>query len=259
MKINKNNKWYSTIIALLTMWLMMSFTMWVFTMITRQLKDIKSLEMYNKAYLWAESGIELWLLTNKVNDYSTEVNYIPINNELWYWNTIFNECFYDINSSTNSLSWTIIDFKVVPLFVAMNGMMWNYEKLNTSNLKLDLSSQNIAWNILSETSWLFWKWNIYENSKWTSKLNNNWATVYNENISISDYLSSNSNNFLILQNLENNDIDFELTWIWNQNLFTKDNISITSECRINWYKQKIKVAINTAEIYEILKYSIYSN
>ncbi len=260
MKKYKNNSWYSIIIAIFTMWIMISFTIWVFTMISRQSKDIKWMEFYNKSYLWAEAWVELALLESKKSNYSINVD--NFNTKQAIWESLIEDSNYSISWTTTtleneSLYWS--EFKVIPLFATKNNN-WTLTKINTSNIILSSTwSEHIVWNVLSDNGWITWTWNILINSNWITKnINENLKESIDTNSNLEKYIENNSNNFLLLQNTSENEIFFTLNGTWTNTEFTKPSTQISSTCDIRGYKQTINVDVNTSSMYDLLKYSIFS-
>jgi len=72
MKILNTNKksWYTIIVSLLIIWLLLVLSSGILNMILSELKDNKAMGNYIKAYAWAESAQELALLKIKENWYA---------------------------------------------------------------------------------------------------------------------------------------------------------------------------------------------
>lgn len=270
---SKNNKWYSIIIALFTVWFMLVISTSIFNLVLNETYDTNWLTKYLQAFNWAEWSMELWLLSLKKNSYWYEDEIIHTVNS---WSVLLSDnptdytkfknnkdvyISYELNSKTNTINQDIEPWKyfIVPLFYTDNS--WAIKKVETS-INLTVSTWNewyMWWNIVWNNSWISWVWMFNELNIWNKKTIssgefNFWVQ------SIESFLNISSDNYLILFNSDPiNDISFQLstTWVWEY--FTRWVASIISSWEIWKYKQNLRVDIDNWMYLNLLKYSIFSN
>lgn len=272
--MKNNNKWYSVILILLLIWFIFLLTVWVFSLIFNETKNIKNMWDYIKLSAWAESSQEIALLEikekgyfyngsikNSKNNKSIILSDNPLDIDAFN-NNKDSIIYFSNDWKVNTYSWTIkpLWYDIIPLF---------YEDESGSgkvtSIKFEIISwmhDTLSWNIISETSGITWVWDI---DSWiTRDLKDNNTFEYNSWVSVSNFLDYNESNYLVLFNTSsensswNNDISYEIYSEDTNEYFTKPEITITSSAKLWYYKQNIDTKINNAELLNILKYSIFS-
>lgn len=273
--LDYNGKWwYSVIIALLTVGFMLMISTTVYRLVLNEIYDTNWLTNYYKAYNWAEWAMELWLLDYKKNTYWYENSIIHSINS---WSVLLSDnptdytqfkikkdvfISYDLEAKSNIISNNILPGKyfIIPLFYTDNS--WVIHKIeNNLNLTVLWSNQSFLWwNIIWENAWISWKSNFDETSLWNKKTIS-WLGKFNFiNETISNFLSTSNNNYLVLFNSDpNNNISFNLTTIWPNNYFSLDKVKIISSWEIGDYKQNLRLEIDNWRYLNLLRYSIFSN
>jgi len=269
----KNNKWYSVIIALFTVWFMLVISTTVFNLVLNETFDTNWLTKYLQAFNWAEWAMELWLLdlkkhsywyekqiSHSINSWSILLADNPLN--LWLFNKkkdVFIS--YDLKSRTNNIN-SIIEpwrYYIVPLFYTDN--LWNIIKIQNSIdfSVLSWNESNLWWNIVWNNAWISWVWNFNELSIWKEKVYNLWEFNFWTKV-VNDFLASSNDNYLILFNSDpNNNISFNLSTSWVWEFFSNWIVDIISSWEIWDYKQNLRVKIDNWSYLNLLKYSIFSN
>ncbi len=266
MKINKN--WYSVVFILLIIWFIFLLTVWVFSLIFNENKNVKMMWNYIKAYAWAESSQELAILSIKENGYEFNESISPDINEksvmlsedfdLDTFNTNkYPKIWYDNDWKTNIYSWTIdpLSYHIIPLLYLDESL--SEKKVTSIDFSINSwNSSDLSWNILSQTSWLTWTWEV---DSWIYRdldLNGLW---WWENSNVDNFLNDNNTNYLVLFNTSDSDnVSYEISAINPDEYFTKPEITIVSSAQIGDYKQNIETKISNADILNFLKYSIYT-
>jgi len=263
-----NNNWYSIIISLIIIWLLLIFSVWTLNIILLEMKDNRWMWFNIKAYAWAEASQELALLKIKKNWYGyydkidnniNNKSIILSNNPLDI--GLFNKnkdvlISYDIASKTDDYKWVLspLWYDIIPLFYIDNT---GEHKINNYSLTLISGNwNNLIWNIVWKNSWISWKW---INSIWVMKkiiLNN--ELEYTE-VNITDFLSNSDSNYLILFNASSSDnINYKINTN-NWSYFTKPKSNIITSAQIAQYKQNLDTFLNNTKFLDRQKYAIYSN
>lgn len=264
-----NNSWYSVILAILMVWFMLILTVGVFSLILGESKDTKAFENYFKAISWAEWSLELAMLKAKQYNYSySDI----ITNDINDLSVILSSDFLDkskfnsvkdvlISYELNATSQDIIDkkiqkytFDIIPLF--FYDINWVYKKVK--NISLFWVNNNVVWNIVWENSWISWVWDFTNISSGNYKIIYSWNIVFSQK-SIGDFLNDSEKNYLIIHNLSSNDINYTLSSLNPWEFLTNEVNYIIWTGEIWWYKQNLRVKINTSQYLNLLKYSIFSN
>lgn len=260
-----NNKWYSIIVALFVVGFLMALTSGIFLLILRENKDTLSMEYQLKWFAAAEWAVEVWLLKAKQNNYSYSEK-IEDGDPL---SKVFFEdpnqrtgrdvaLKYDIDGTANEISdkklWPW-EYNIIPLFY--------FDKfgvqIKVTNIVTYWLTNNIVWNIVSSESWISWLDNFNNWTKWNQKLlSETMDTAYKETL-VWDFLEKYKDNYLILHNTWNTLVRYSVEIPNPGEKLTTDNISIIWTWEIAWYKQNLKVSINSSEYLNLLKYSIYSD
>jgi len=268
MKILKNNSWYSVIIILLIIWLLLFLSVWVFSLILNDLKDNRAMWDYIKAYAWAESASELALLQIKKNWYAyydridhnlnnrsivladnpLDVNQFKANNDVFI--------SYDIWSKVDEYEWTLepLWYDIIPLFYVDDTWEKKVTKIDFSVILWDES--DLAWNVIWKENWISWAW---IDMNWVKKtLTPDGFKYVKENIS--EFIANSDTNYLVLLNSWNNwNIKYKISSHNLSESFSKPKTSIISSAQVWNYKQNLNVDLNNTEYLNMLKYSIYSN
>lgn len=267
--INKKNySWYTIIISLLIIWLLLVFSTWVLNMILTEMKDDKAMWDYIKAYAWAESAQELALLKIKEKWYAYydkivhDVNNRSIllsNNPLDI--SKFNKSkdvfiSYDIWSTVSEYNGTLqpLWYDIIPLFYTNES--WE-QKINSIELtKSFWVENNLVWNIIWDNSGISWKW---LNTLWIKKTLESNQLKYSKE-EINDFLSHSDSNYLVLLNSGNTGlIKYKIVSNLNWEYFSKPRTSIISSGEIGAYKQNLETILDNTKFLNRQKYVIYSN
>lgn len=266
MKNYNNKSWYSVILALLMIWFMLVLTWWVFSLVVWESRDTKSMESYFKAYAWAEWAVELAMLKSKEYSYSLDDSIPSWINEK---SVILSEnptdiskftnskdvlISYQINAKSNDLekdldSW---EFDIIPLFFYQD----NLEK-KIKNISLSSNSQDLVWNIVWKEIWISWIWDFWNNKEWNYKTLS-WDDVTFSKKSVWVFLEDSSSNYLILHNVSDKKITYNLKSLNSWEYFTNFTNKIVWSGEIRWFKQNLVVDIKSSEYLNLLKYSIFS-
>lgn len=267
--MKKNNKnWYSIIVSLIIIWLLLVLSTWTLTIVLFEMKDNRGMWDSIKAFAWAEASQELALLAikengygyyekveNNINNKSIILSEHPLDIDLFNKN---NDVLmsYDIASKTDDYRWVLspLWYDIIPLFYIDDD--WEH-KINNYSINIiagDLNS--LIWNIIWINSWISWKWN---NTIWVMKK----VTITNEldysEININDFLTNSESNYLILFNtLASDNIEYEINSIdWNY--FSKPKSNIITSAQIWKYKQNLDTFLDNTKFLDRQKYVIYSN
>jgi len=263
-----NNKWYSIVISLVIIWLLLVLSTWILNMIILEMKDNKWMWDNIKAYAWAESSQELALLKIKekwywyykkidhsINNESIFLSDNPLDKDLF--NTkkdVFIS--YDIWSKVNEYEWIInkLSYEIIPLFYIDDG--WEHKIDNYEFDIISWSPDDIVWNIIWKTKWISWTWT---NINWVMKI----ITATNElkysEIEISDFLSASETNYLILFNSWRSDFIKYKIISDGSSYFSKPKTNIISSWEIGDYKQNLSTILDNTKFLDRQKYAIYSN
>lgn len=269
MKNLNKTSWYSIIISLLIIGLLLVLSTWILNMIMTEMKDNKGLWDNIKAYAWAESAQELALLQIKEKWYayydkidhtinnksvflsSTPLDYLKFNRS----KDVFLS--YDIWSKVTEYKWTLkpLWYDIIPLFYIND--IWEHKLHSLEFTKIFWSEQNLVWNIIWKDTGLSWSW---FNLRWIQKtLNGSNELVYSEE-TINNFINHSDTNYLVLFNTwKSNVIIYNLKKIIDWEYFSKPKSNIISSWEIGKYKQNLETIIDNTAFLNILKYSIYSN
>lgn len=261
----KNNSWFSIILAILMTWFMIVLTTWVFLLVLSESRDTKSMEYYFKSLEGAEWSLELAMLKSKQFNYSYDEkldNSNPISKVLFENQNAFDKTkdvllTYDISSIAREIIDKKVDvwnFEIIPLFSYNNN--WVYSKVR--NISISWLNSDVVWNIVWNNSWISWGWN-FTNVTQGNYRTLSWNDVLFEKKSISDFLNLSDNNYLIIHNLSSSEINYTLKSLNSSEYLTKDKSLIVSSGEIWWFKQNLRISINSSEYLNLLKYSIFSN
>lgn len=261
--MKKNKKWYSILLSITMVWFMMLLVSWVFLLVLKESKDTKRMEFYLKSFAWAEWSVEMALLKSKKFDYSLSET---LNKKSHLWKTLcvnWENCWpkdvsisYDIDSTSKEISKKELEwftFFILPLFYYDEN--WNLQ--NTSNFSLSGLNQDVTWNIIGEENGISWLGNISDTTKGNFKTFEGGKVSFEE-LTIQKYLQNNiGKNYLILHNTGKNTLYFSMNVKTSWDFFTKDITSIIGTGEIGWFKQNLRVNINSWEYLSILKYAIF--
>lgn len=256
MRLQNKNSWYTILVTLMIIGFLIVITTWVLNLVLREMNDNRGEAKYLQAYAGAEWAMEIALLKIK---------------NIWYWvydkvdnSTILEtpkekiKISYDLQSKTNSFSWSLEPFEqaVIPLFYL--GLDWIEQKVK--NIKLNISwTTDIGWNIVSEGwDWIWWSSHISNNTKWDWR-KSDWSYLWEINVNWNSwFLNTYFKNYLIIVNLDSiNNLEYNLSSSdWE---FTKPVSKIISSAEILGYKQNLETTLDNTAFLSILKYSIYSN
>lgn len=263
--MQKNNSWYSVILAILMVWFMLVLTSWVFLLVLSENKDTKSMEYYLKSFAWAEGSIEVALLKAKKYNYSYSeelTKLMPISKVLFREGESYNynkDVFitYNLDSTASEINSKNLEswkFDIIPLFYY--DINWSYKKVK--NIKLEWVNSEIVWNIVWENSWITWLGNFTNVSEWNYKTIS-WNDISYSKSKIWDFLNNSDKNYLILHNTSWDTVNYNLISLNSWEYITKEASYIVWSWEVWWYKQNLRVKINNSEYLNLLKYSIFSN
>ncbi len=207
--MKKNNQWFS---ILVWMFLIIILTLSAYVILSYMIpfsQNTKWIENASRAYYYAYWGIESSLLKVKNNDV-TDIN-IPTT-WTWFWADIVADWSLnpplwkgnsDINSNYN---------KIWPNFPVQMEVWNNLLAWNISNVKMFLRVPAFTWWTLTfDATWPIINWSL--SSTWDTLNATDYITQANIKNSITDYVSSSSNNFVFSskhwKNLEETDIIFQ--------------------------------------------------
>ena len=293
MKHYNNNSGYSIVVSLLMVWFLIIVTSWVFNLVLWELNDNRGRENYLKAFAAAEWAQELALLQIKEKGYGyywdaarvqkdKDIN--PSNllvDSTWYKATRHPLISYDLNSKTNTYSWSLSSlwYAIVPLFVITDPVPPSttevIETISDINLSIDSwIATDLAWNILWEQDGISGSWALFP---WMSV---SWQfsnfpisppppapqiqpTYTFTSRPIEQFLTNpnrqNAPLYLILFNANPDPFSLPVEYtITSWGDFTKPVTKIQSSAQIGKYKQNLETELNNTEFLNILRYSIYS-
>ncbi len=266
--IYKNNSWYTVIISLLLIWLLLILSTWILNMILDEMKDNNAMWDYIKAYAWAESAQELALLQIKKNWYAY---YDKIDHDINNRSVILSDnsldktkfkkpkdvfISYDIWSKVSEYSWILwpLKYNIIPLFYIDNT---GEKKVNSITLtKLSWDENNLVWNIIWYNSWISGKW---LDTTWVKKTLISWELKYSTQ-TINDFISDSNSNYLVLFNAGNSDvIEYKIVSNNSSEYFSKPKTSIISSWEVWKYKQNLETLLDNTKYLNRQKYVIFSN
>jgi hypothetical protein len=267
--INKNNKsWYSIIISLLLIWILLVLSTWILNMVLTEMKDNKAMWDYIKAYAWAESAQELALLKIKKYWYAyyDKIDHNINNRSILLSNNptdlskfkkardVFIS--YDIWSKTNEYNGTLqpLWYDIIPLFYINDS--WEQKVNSIVITKSFWEENNLVWNIIWYNSGISWKW---LNTLWVKKTFQSNQLKYSQE-HINDFISHSNSNYLVLFNAWNSELIKYKIVSWNTSeYFSKPRTSIISSAEIGKYKQNLETILDNTKYLNRQKYVIYSN
>lgn len=266
LSVYKNNLWYSVILALLLVWVMLILTVWVFRVVLNETYDTDWLAKNFQSYAWAEAWLEMALLEMKSNNYwfektidhdinneSVVISSNPLDKTLFKWNKDVLVS-YELKWAISDLTWNIEPWKyyIIPLFA------WVDKVENTISLTVQSwEEDNLVWNIIWGSSWISNIWGLTEETQWNIK-SYNWSFNYSSNSSIRTFLNDSDDNYLVLFNSDPySSISFNLNT--GTEKFTSNIAEIVSTGEIGKYKQNLRLEVDNSKYLNLLKYSIFSN
>lgn len=238
------------------------------------------MENYLKAFAWAEWWIELALLKLKENSPVYEENIYPTWNTLTWKNIVLGKnpldiwlynprrdvlLSYKISANSNSVNSTKIwtwEYAIYPLFSASDNQGWVIKVTDISFLPAwdttDVS--DIVWNIVWVESWISWKWAISDWSViWNYKTSNSFGEFEFEYKTITDFLNSSEDNYLVLFNSSSNtSITYSVNLPNPSEYFIKNHVEIFATWELWKYRQNLSVFIDNSRYLNLLKYAIYN-
>lgn len=253
--MKNNNGWYSVVLALLMTSFIIIIVSWVFRLILENMYDTRWMQDYLKAYSRAEGSMELALKKVKDNDFWFEEHIFP-----GIWEQKISELFqdkkktfiwYEINSKADKIIWKTLEansYAIYPL-LSLTKPIFNISAWDSNSL---------VWNIIWNNWWMSgtgsFNWNLWKDIKSLDSSNN----FDFSNKTINNFLSSSSDNYLVLYNAWNSIITYDLKSEDINNKFALEDISIIATWKVWDYKQNLKVDLNIANNLNLLKYSILS-
>lgn len=243
-----NNSGFSILIAIFLIGFLLVLVVWMLNIMLREIKDNRWAGNYLKSYAGAEWAMELWLLKIKEKWYWIDENLAESNSWILSFNpTLKNNdprISYKMDIWVKSYSGSLDSWKtvIIPLFSNNNSIK---EPRFTDN-----SNWEIIWNIIWKWEWMSWSWNFsYSDNIYYKK-----KTWWYENLTIKEFLSTNSWSYLMLFSKSNNS-NFELKAESN---FSKPVWTIISSVQVWKFRQNIITNIDNTEFLGMLKYSLFS-
>lgn len=260
--MKNNNKWYSTLLALLLVGFMLVLTTWVLGLVLSEYNDTKWMEKYLKAYASAESWVEMamldikeWKLTNVVDESNAKSKIV--NTEGGSKSNFVTYKFNGLSQDTWDVELEAGEYDFIPLTDGSS---------KTRNFFLTATwwSQEIHWNIISSTWGISWTGNMNMLSTWTYKYLNWDKFEYVSDKSIWNFISTNDDIFLRLYNPNNTKVNYRFKVDTTQSdKFIKNEFEIESSwvVKLGWktFKQNLDVDFENSKYTNLLKYSIYNN
>lgn len=264
---NNNKSWYSIIVSVMIIWFLMVVTTWVLNLVLLELKDTKWWLNYMRAYSAAEWAWELALLKikqewyayvdkidDRVNNRSIVLANDPLDTDSF--NNVKDAYIsYDFNYKVNEYSWELATaaYDIIPLF----HLTYSWEqKVNNITLEVEeWDDDKLTWNLIWENSGISGVWEISSSTIWKWR-KPDWSKLEK---SVWNFLSENSNNYLILFNTDPDDIiNYTLESDDPDEYFVKPRTDIISSAQIWKYRQNLQISLDNTEFLNILRYSIYS-
>jgi len=247
MKINKNKKAFSILIAILMIGFLLILVVWMFNLMLRDMKDNRWAWNYLKSYAAAEWAMELWLLKIKEKGYWVDEDLSKTSSWILSfnpWKSNEPQINYKMLIATKSFSWELSSGEtvIVPLF---SNNIWIVEPEFIWDI-------DIIWNIIWKWEWMSWSWSFnYSDNIFYKK-----STWWYETISIKEFLNNNNWSYLMLFNKNSsNIINYELK---AESDFSKPVWTIISSVTVGKFRQNITTNIDNTEFLNMLKYSLYS-
>lgn len=266
----------------------------ILTLVIQESKNTRLVSNSISTYAWSEWMVEYALLkiknhsewfADKIdfnNDYDANILAVnqdkPVNKDI--------KSSYEINNNAKIYSWAIIswEFEIIPLYYdnwviidgnAKNPNIWSSNIIKTSSFKLTWDSDfvwNIIWNDSSwKTFWMVGTWsNIISIWAWYSVISDEWkmktieensalpdsTKIIKLNIKkISDFLSEYGDNYLIVYNNSNKNLNYNIV---SNEWFSLPKLEIIASAKIGNYKKNILFSENKSKYMDMLKYSVFN-
>ena len=270
MKIKNNKKANIILLALILVWFLLVMSIWMLKIILTESNDTYAMKNSLKAYYGAESALELALLKIKKKWFWIEWEIKKSNN----WESVIlaenspikkNDLIlsYKINSKANSATWTIKSWnsEVYQLFYKTGSFDFSNTSTEKKAINIKLSIQwwdKTTWSIISRSSWLNWTWWIDSNTIWFwKKIESGKPVFFTGSINWpSNFLDSNSWSFLMIWNLNNDEIQYNLKTTWE--FFTWKYTIILASAKAWKQMQNIELKVDNSKYLNIIKNVIYS-
>lgn len=209
--MKKNNQWFS---ILVWMFLIIILTLSAYVILSYIIpfsQNTKWIENASRAYYYAYWGIESSLLDVKTSSTNTPLS-LPASTSTWYYSLVWknwnlNPPLWKGNSDINT------DYnKIWPNFPVQMEVWNNLLAWNISNVKMFLRVPAFTWwTLIFDATWPIINWSL--SSTWNTLNATDYITQANIKNSITDYVSSSSNNFVFSsknwKNLEESNLTFQ--------------------------------------------------
>ncbi|MDD5213268.1 MAG: hypothetical protein PHG82_02495 [Candidatus Gracilibacteria bacterium] len=253
--MKKNNSGYSVVLALLMTSFILILVAGVFKLILENMYDTRGMQDYLKAYSRAEGSMELALKKIKDNNFGYEEHIFPglgtkKISEIFTDNnkTLIG---YDINSTSVSIIGKGLDANSYAIYPLLSVKKPRFE-IKTGD------GNTLVWNIIGDNGGISGTGSFDSSlSKENKNINSSNNFVYTTD-TIEHFLIGSTANYLILYNVGNTPINYDLK---SDNLgekFATENINIVATGKLGSYKQNLNVDLNIANNLNLLKYSILS-
>ena len=259
---------FSSVMALVMIWFLLTTTIWVFQLVLRELQDNRVLGQYIQTLAGAESAAELALLQIKQNGYgyyerhlfweNSSINHIlaedpgnPTQKDI--------EISYDINTKVTSYEGNLspLWYDIIPLFY-LTGSTDAIQVQAISDISLSSSSpalSDISWNIVWESGWISGNGLFDETTQISVKTLSASNSIISTQQNIETFLSWVSSWYLVLFNPRNSwNITYTLT---SSDEFSTPRANIISRAKVGKYRQNVQTTLDNTQYLNTLKYAIY--
>lgn len=240
---------YSIITAILTIGFLLVLTTSTFQLILQEMYDLRGRQDYLKAYAAAEGGLELALLQIKQFWYGIDDDSFQDKTVL-SWSTQDATISYEFMSQVSAYSGTLLPNKteIIPLFWIDSSS--TFSTLNTIRFQWN----DIAWNIISEDSWISWKGDFTQDTSLSQKILDTSDSSFTLDPSqVKDILPQNP--YLFLYNPTGVPLSYE---IQSSEGFTRPQALIFSQWKSWNFSQNLRTKVDNTEFLGMLQYSVYS-
>ncbi len=289
----KTKSWFSVIIAMLITAFLVILSSWILSLIVQESKNTRITFNTISTYAAAEWALEYAMLKLKNHqewfqdkvvyndDFDSKLLASDPNNIIFQKDQIIE---YEINNYAKSYTWSIWvwNFEIIPLFFdSWSSMQINSKNpnkgisnvLKTSFFKIENLNGDITWNIIWNdtnwsTFWIVWTW-------WTSTSFGSWYSVdnylwamkkvddstseikidFNTWSDIWKFLQDYENNYLIMYNSSSSPVTYHIE---SNKGFSLPNTTIIASSTIWDFKQNIEFSESKSKLFDMLKYSLFS-
>jgi hypothetical protein len=262
MKINK--QWYSVILSLMLVGLLLVLTTGIFHMILKEMLDTRGIwnamkanaaaEWAQEVALWQLKEYGYWFAQNIPHDINKRSIALSENpKDIWLFKQSSDVFFSNIfDAKSDNYDGKIVGYQthLIPLFYQ--------EEVNKYTIDQSLEmyitwweDSNLVWNILAKSEGITWVgW--FDTYSYGNKKDNEFQNFSEELVETFLYENKDTKNYLILYNAGDTEIEYNLL---ASSEFVKPEMTIVSSAQIGKYKQNILTKFSNKEFL----YSIFSN